>query len=129
MTGNLNALIAEQHVADLTRAAAQHHETPSRPLRRSGPTVELRPAGAGDDAVVRQLAAVDDAPALEGPVVLAIVGGQAVAALSLKDGRVVADPFLPTAHAVALLRLRASHLANVSGRRRLRLRLPRLRLA
>jgi hypothetical protein len=129
MTGNLNALKAAEHVADLTRAAARYHEIPSRPARRSGPTVELRPARPDDAAITRRLAALDDAPELEGPVLLAIVDGEAVAALSVDDGRVVANPFVATAHAVSLLRLRADHLSSVSSRRRRRLRVPRLRLA
>ncbi|MGZ4274821.1 MAG: hypothetical protein ACXVRP_13800 [Solirubrobacteraceae bacterium] len=129
MTGNLNALVAEQHVAGLTRAAARYNAIPSRPQWRSGTAVELRPAGAADDAITRRLAALDEAPELDGPVLLAIVDGEAVAALSVDDGRVVANPFVPTAHAVSLLRLRADHLSNVSSRRHRRFRLPRLRLA
>ncbi len=38
------------------------------------------------------------------------MAGEAVAALSLTDGRVVANPFVLTANAVALLRLREQHL-------------------
>ena len=129
MTGNLNALIAEERVADLTRAAARHHKIPSRSPQRSGPAVELRPARADEATVLRRLAALDEAPELEGPVLLAFVGGEAVAALSVDDGRVVANPFAPTAHAVTLLRLRADHLSTASSRRRRRLRVPRLRLA
>jgi hypothetical protein len=127
MTGTLNALVAEEHVADLARAAARYSNIPSRPLWRSGPSVELRPARAADAAAVRRLAALDDARELEGPVLLAIVNGEAVAALAVDDGRTVANPFVPTAHAVSLLRLRAAHLSN--SRRRRRIRLPRLRLA
>jgi hypothetical protein len=48
--------------------------------------------------------------------------------MSLRDQRIVADPFVPTADAVALLRLRAEHLAPAMGRRRAR-RALRLRLA
>ena len=129
MNAPLTAVIAQEHVSDLTRAAARHNQFPSRALWRSAPAVELRPARADDDAVVRQLAALDDAPPLEGPVLLAVVGDQAVAAIALDDERVVADPFVPTAHAVSLLRLRAGHLSQVSPRRRRRLRFPRLRLA
>jgi hypothetical protein len=129
MTGNLNALVAEQHVADLTRAAARHHKIPTHTVRGSGPTVELRAVAADDAATTRRLAALDEAPELEGPALLALVDGEAVAALSLGDGRVVANPFVPSAHAVSLLRIRAEHLANVSSRRRRRLRVPRLRLA
>ena len=130
MNAPLTAVLAQEHVTDLTRAAARYNEIPSRSTWRSGPAVVLRPAGADDEAVVRQLAALDDAPALEGPVLLAVVGGQAVAAIALDDERVVADPFVPTAHAVSLLQIRARHLSShVSRRPRRRFRLPRLRLA
>ncbi|HTU98803.1 MAG TPA: hypothetical protein VMF14_23325 [Solirubrobacteraceae bacterium] len=130
MNAPLTAVLAQEHVSDLTRAAARYNDTPSRPQWRSGPVVELRPARASDEAVVRQLAELDDAPPLEGPVLLAVVGGQAVAAIALDDQRVVADPFLPTAHAVSLLHLRARHVSSgVSARRRRRFHLPRLRLA
>jgi hypothetical protein len=129
MNASLNAVMAQEHVSDLARAAAHYNDVPSRPLWRSGPAVELRPAGGDDDQVVRELAALDDARPLEGPVLLAIVGGQAVAAIALDDGRVVANPFVPTAHAVSLLRLRADHVSHASRRQRRRIRFPRLRLA
>jgi hypothetical protein len=91
--------------------------------------VELRPARADDEAMTRRLAALDEAPELDGPVLLAVVDGEPVAALALDDGRVVANPFVPTAQAVSLLRLRAGHVANASQRRRRWIRLPRVRLA
>jgi hypothetical protein len=129
MNAPLTAVLAQEHLSDLTRAAARYNEVPSRPLWRAGPAVELRPARADDDDAVRELAALDDARPLEGPVLLAVVGGRPVAAIALDDERVVADPFVPTAHAVTLLRMRARHLSNVSPRRRRRIRRPRLRLA
>jgi hypothetical protein len=129
MSTPLNAVMAQEHVQDLTRAAARYHDVPSRPRWRSGPAVELRLATAADADAMRQLAELDDAAELDGPVLLAVVGGRAVAAIALDDGRVVADPFVSTAHAVALLRVRAGHLSHVSARRRLRIRLPRIRLA
>jgi hypothetical protein len=91
-------------------------------------TVELRPAGAEEAGIVRDLAALDDAPALEGQVLLALIDGRAVAALSLDDGRVVANPFVPTAEVVAVLRMRAEQLSVAPRRRRLS-RVARLRLA
>lgn len=81
------------------------------------PAVALRLAHDDDDHLVRRLAALDDAPTPEGPVLLALVNGDAVAAMSLLDGRVVANPFVPTTDAVALLRLRADHLAGPEPRR------------
>ena len=68
--------------------------------------------------MVRRLAALDDAPVLEGQSLLALIDGEAVAALSLEDGRVVSNPFVRTEDAVALLNLRAEHLKGVSRRRR-----------
>jgi hypothetical protein len=67
-------------------------------------TISLRPATADDDAELRRLSQLDSARALPRPAVLAIVDGDAVAAVSLRDGRVVADPFTPTAEVVELLR-------------------------
>src|SRR5438270_551921 len=94
-------------------------------------TLALRTAHADEAPVVRRLAAVDDAPPLEGQVLLALVDGQAVAAKSLADGRVVANPFVPTRDAVALLSLRASQLSRQRARRRRAVLplIPRLRAA
>ncbi len=129
MNASLNAVMAQEHMSDLARAAAHYNDVPSRPQWRAGPAVELRPARADDDHAVRELAELDDARPLEGPVLVAVVGGRAVAAIALDDERVVADPFVATAHAVSLLRMRARHVSDVSRRPRRRLRLSRLRLA
>jgi hypothetical protein len=129
MNATLNSVMAQEHVSDLARTAARYNEVPSRPVWRSEPAVELRPARAADDEAVRDLAALDDADPLEGPVLLALVGGKALAAIALDDQRVVANPFVPTADAVSLLRVRASYLSDASRRPRRRIRLPRLRLA
>ena len=43
-----------------------------------------------------------------GPVLLALVGSDPVAALGVETGRVVADPFRPTADVVAVLRQAAA---------------------
>ena len=129
MNLTLNALAAQEHVADLTRAAAHHHESPTRQTWRSGPVVELRPAGAGDEKALRRIAALDEAEELHGPALVAVVSGEPVAAIGLDDEHVIANPFVPTAQAVSLLRMRADHLSHLSSRRRRRIRFPRLRLA
>jgi len=83
------------------------------------PTVSLRWAGSPDDEVLTRLAQLDSTPPLERPVLMADRDGVPVAALSLADGRVAADPFKPTAEVVALLRLGAAHLeSGVRARRR-----------
>jgi hypothetical protein len=66
--------------------------------------IALRPAAPGEDADLRRLAALDSAEPLRGPVLIALADGEPVAALSLADGRAVADPFRPTADVVTLLR-------------------------
>jgi len=58
----------------------------------------------GDERTLRHLAFLDSQRPLNGRVLLAQVDGTAVAALSLKTGRVVADPFRRTAAIVAALR-------------------------
>jgi hypothetical protein len=68
----------------------------------------IRFALPADAAALHDLAALDSAPRTPaGEVLVAESGGALVAALSLDDGRVVADPFRPTADVVALLRVRA----------------------
>jgi hypothetical protein len=81
------------------------------------PTLALRLAHPDETDLARRLADLDDAPMLDGEILLALVDGQPVAALSLTDGRVVANPFVPTAEAVALLTLRGSQLCAPQARR------------
>ena len=69
-------------------------------------TLALRRADADDASAVHRLAALDGVPPLEGDVLLALSDGSPVAAMSLSDGRVAADPFVPTADAVELLQVR-----------------------
>jgi hypothetical protein len=119
---SMNAIAATEHAAELRRAADRRasslSSSPSSPaLARM---IALRLADAAEADVVHRLAALDDAPDLEGQVLLAFVDGAPIAALSLRDGRVVANPFVPTQEAVELLRLRESHLLGRSGRRRSR---------
>ena len=125
MVSSLNTLVASQHQSDLVRFAHDRRKLSSS--RRSssanllGRAVSLRLAAPDEADLVERLSALDDAPALEGRVLLALIDDDAIAALSLHDGRVVANPFVWTDHAVALLRLRAEHL--VGGRKRSRRRI------
>jgi hypothetical protein len=87
-------------------------------------THAIRLATDDDAAALRRLAALDSQRPLSGPVLVGEIGGATVAALSLSDGRTIADPFVPTAHLLASLRVRATGLLAVertpSLRRRLR---------
>jgi hypothetical protein len=77
----------------------------------------IRTASDQDARTLRRLAAVDSAAPVGPHALVAEVGGVAVAALDLADGRVVADPFVATADLVDLLRLRARRLAAPAAAR------------
>jgi hypothetical protein len=78
--------------------------------------IVLRPSR-GEHPEIRRLAALDTADALEGAVLVAEVAGAPRAAISLTDGRVVADPFSSTTDLADLLRLRAQRLGVARPRR------------
>jgi len=70
----------------------------------------IRRAQDADTSTLVSLAALDSAEPLTGSALLALSQGRPCAALSLDDGRVIADPFFRTAGAVDLLRLRAEQI-------------------
>ncbi len=70
----------------------------------------IRRATGADAAALARLAALDSARPLHGEALVAFVHGEPWAAISLDDGRVVADPFRPSSTAAELVRLRAEHL-------------------
>lgn len=80
--------------------------------------ITLRHATGADTAVLRDLAELDSTVLPAGPALIAEVGGEPQAALSLVDGAIAADPFRPTAHLVELLRSHAT--ANAAAERRAR---------
>jgi hypothetical protein len=83
----------------------------------------IRLAAGADRCAVEQLAALDGRRPLPGEVLVAEKDGDVVAALSLEDRRVAADPFRRTADARALLEARAASLHAVQHAPRLRERL------
>jgi hypothetical protein len=106
---DLSLQAAKVRVASKARAAAR------APLPVTGTSVDgsvtLRPGRAEDRVPLAQLAALDGREDPSGPVLVAEVGGQLRAALSLKDGAILADPFHPTAALEALLRVYSSQPA------------------
>jgi hypothetical protein len=114
MAAGSDALVGRGRSAD-RRWAAKHRVA-------SGPqVVALRLAQADDAGVLRLLAELDEEPELTGDALLALIDGEAVAAISLDDGRVVANPFVATSDATSLLKLRGHQLSGVSVRKRPRL--------
>ncbi len=82
--------------------------------------ITLRYAFPDDDAAVARLAALDSASVPDAPLLVAEVGGELRAAISLQDGIVIADPFHPTLALVALLRERGRQLTAIRAERRWR---------
>jgi len=77
--------------------------------------VAIRRALDADMPLLHDLAELDSAKPLEGPALVAVVEGVIWAAVGLDDGRVIADPFLPTGPAVELLALRVRQLRAAAG--------------
>ena len=125
----ISRLLAQEHQAELTRAAAW-----SSQVERAAAAQPTR--GRADDAPVSlRLDRVSDAGALErlaglcmrrlppGPFVVSEVDGRVVAALPVHGGPPFADPFVPTKQLLPLLELRAAQIRGTDaaprGRRRL----------
>jgi len=130
MHSHLHLALAQAHTDELLNRASRRSRHPDRGAvpkhgARGAPSVPKTRADAGADAdavlalrlagpdeqgAVRRLSALDGVAPLRGAVLLALLDGEPVAALSLTDGRGAADPFRPSAGALDLLRLRAVRL-------------------
>lgn len=91
--------------------------------------IAIRTAEWADVPALERLAALETAPAAAvelaeqthaGDVLVAESGGRVVAALAVRDGLAVSDPFVRIAALVRLLRAHASQLARERRRRRRR---------
>lgn len=131
---HVTAELARLHVADLVESAERHRRAagvrqgrsgrvrlalyrvlrrpPRVPAPAEGVVLELRIryARAEDDAALRRLAALDSATVPQPPLLLAEVDGELHVALSLWDGRAIADPFRKTQALVELLAVRAGQI-------------------
>jgi hypothetical protein len=77
-------------------------------------TIAMRAASDSDERALHELSELDSARRLERPAVLALVDETPVAAISLSDGRIVADPFTRTEDVVELLRARVEALGRAA---------------
>ena len=85
-------------------------------MTHTTPTISIRAATHGDGPALARLAALDSAPVPFGPVLVAEVDGRPTAALSVRDDRVIGDPFARTAELVELLRVHARATADREAR-------------
>jgi hypothetical protein len=65
--------------------------------------ITIRQSSDADSPVLRELAELDSARPIEGPVLMAELGDRVVAAVSLDERRAIADPFEPTQEVLELL--------------------------
>jgi len=72
--------------------------------------VTIRHAGADDESALRRLADLDSTRVPDGPILMAEISGEPVAAISVVSGESFADPFVLTLELRRLLELRASQL-------------------
>ena len=79
--------------------------------------LRIRQARHADAAALERLAALDSSQIPTGDVLLAEVGDELWAALSLDDGHHVADPTRPSADAVLILGHRSRQLRRAPRRR------------
>jgi hypothetical protein len=70
-------------------------------------SITIRQTRATDAKALRRLAELDGRHAPERPALAAYADGELVAAVGVKDGRVVADPFRYTSDVVSMLSVRA----------------------
>jgi hypothetical protein len=86
-------------------------------------TYVMRLATDQDADALRRLAALDAARPLTGRILIGEIEGATAAALSLKTGRTIADPFLPTDRLLVHLRVRGGALQAVDREPSLRERM------
>jgi hypothetical protein len=121
---NISALLLEARLADLDRNAANaRHKAALRDAAHPGPAptraVTIRVVTPDDASALKRLAELDSSEVPACPVLVAEVGGELRAAVSLSDRAIIADPFQPTAPLVQLL---LKYAEQVLGDRSPRLR-------
>ena len=80
--------------------------------------VTIRPAHPDDAPALWRLAALDSAAVPAGPLLLAEVGDELRAAVSMSSLAAIADPFVPTASIVQMLRDHIGQTRRQPGRQR-----------
>jgi hypothetical protein len=117
--------MAQQHIQDLRREARAGRVPDGYRELGDDDDLTVRAATQRDGEAVRLLAALEGVTMPSGPVLVAEVHDDVVAALPLDGGRALADPFRPTQHIVAMLELRAQQL-RADGAQPRRWHMPRV---
>jgi hypothetical protein len=124
MNTQLHHLLVRQRQAELANQAerarqvrngVREHEGLTTPDRQVDIAITLRLAGAADAAAISDLADLDSAAIPAEPVLIAEASGRVRAAVSLRDGAIIADPFH---HTVAVRQLLLARAAQLRGDRK-----------
>jgi hypothetical protein len=120
----ISETIVRANQRELDRVTRGVYGRPQLPevRRPSKEPVVLRMTTVGDTEAIQRLAVLEGIPEPDSRCVVAEVDGKIVAALPLRGGKLLADPFRPTAHLIPLLELRAKQLAATGPERRVGLR-------
>jgi hypothetical protein len=118
MHPQMNQALATARQQELLDVATRERRGAGRFRRRereSAPVIRwqgltLRLATSADRSALARLADLEQTARPADPVLLGEVMQRPVAALSLRDGRVIADPFTPTSELIELMRLRARQI-------------------
>jgi hypothetical protein len=81
-------------------------------------SITIRAAGPQDVDALRRLAQRDTRALPDGELLIALINGEARAAISLTNGETVADPFHRTEELVGMLTVRSSLLRGTTRQRR-----------
>lgn len=113
----LRHALASERAAEHRKAAdrfrlRRHAQTAYQPVEGLEPIV-IRAAVAEDTNAIARIAALESKPVPAVRPVVAVRGGRLEAALDPATGDVLADPFLPSAHAARMVRAHAD--AELAG--------------
>ena len=94
---------------------SRHAALSERPVAPRHPgtnddAVVIRPAAPADEPAIARLSALDEHELPRGDRLIGELGGRIVAALDVRSGDAVADPFVPTSGLLELLGLRAAQV-------------------
>jgi hypothetical protein len=116
MNTPLNHLFTRTRQQNVTAAGA-HNPKLSSPIEPVSSPVVIRLATEGDRLSIERLAALDSTEVPIGATLIGELRERPVVAVSLSDGKAVADPFVVTNHILELLRMRAGQLKPPSRSR------------
>lgn len=119
MHPSLTSALSEAKTQDLLANAASWRSRRRSRREPDGPDVSwaaltVRLATTADAPALERLAELDQKAQPAAPVLIGSLMARPVAALSLADGGVVADPFTPTCELIELLRLRARQIRHAA---------------